>query len=264
MKLSQAYKNVKMSVGILLILFTFSCNSAKNVIASGEASDKLSAKQVIKQHEKNSTAFKTLKARVKIDITQNDKTQGAGFTLRIEKDKVIWLSESVLGMARMMITPDKVKFYNKLDNEYFDGDYKLLSDVAGIDLDFMKVQSILLGEAIYDLKAQPHQVALSGNSYAISPKDQAALMELFYLINPSHFKMDSLQLQQQQKRRMLQVDYASYQEVDKQIIPKNIRIIAVDDSDEVAVAMAIKSVSLNDEVRFPFKIPSGYKEIVIK
>lgn len=264
MKLPQVYKNVKLSISVLLIIFTFSCNSAKSVIASGEASDKLSVKQVIKQHEKNSTDFKTLKARVKIDITQNDKTQGAGFTLRIEKDKVIWLSESVLGMARMMITPEKVRFYNKLDNEYFDGDYKLLSDVAGIDLDFMKVQNILLGQAIYNLKEEPHQVVVSENSYAVSPKDQSAVMELFYLINPSHFKMDSLQLQQQLKRRMLQVDYATYQEVDKQIIPKNIRIIAVDDSDEVAVAMAFKSVSLNDEVRFPFKIPSGYKEIVIK
>ncbi|NRD18488.1 DUF4292 domain-containing protein [Winogradskyella eckloniae] len=264
MELTQIYKKAKVSVGILLILFTLSCNSTKNVIASGKASDKLSVKQVIKQHEKNSTAFNTLKARVKIDITQNDKTQGAGFTLRIEKDKVIWLSESVLGLARMMITPDKVRFYNKIDNEYFDGDYKLLSDVVGIELDFMKVQNILLGQAIFDLKEQPHQVALSGNSYAVSPKDQSALMDLFYLLNPSHFKMDSLQLQQPLKKRMLQVDYASYQEIDEEIIPKNIRIVAVDDSNEVAVAMAFKSVSLNDEVRFPFKIPSGYKEIVIK
>ncbi|WP_299108096.1 DUF4292 domain-containing protein [uncultured Winogradskyella sp.] len=264
MKIPQFYKITKVTLGALLILLAFSCNSAKNVIASGKASEKLSVKQVIKQHEKNSSDFKTLKARVKIDITQNNKTQGAGFTLRIEKDKVIWLSESILGMARMMITPDKVRFYNKLDNQYFDGDYKLLSDVVGINLDFTKVQNILLGQAIYDLKAKPHQVAVNGNSYAVSPKDQDVLMELFYLINPSHFKMDSLQLQQLSKKRMLQVDYATYQEVDKEILPKNISIIAVDDTDEVTVSMEFKSVSLNNEVRFPFKIPSGYKEIVLK
>ena len=63
---------------------------------------------------------------------------------------------------------------------------------------------------------------------------------------------------------MLQVDYASYQNVDKQILPQNIRIIAVDDRDEVAITMEFKSVSLNEDVRFPFKIPSGYKEIIIK
>lgn len=264
MKLSRLYINPKLTICAILMLFAFSCKSTKSVIESGEASDKLSAKQVIRQHLKQDADFKTLKARVRIDITQNDKEQGANFTLRIEKDKVIWLSESILGMARLMITPDKVRFYNKIDNEYFDGDYKLLSDVVGIDLDFKKVQNIFLGQAIYDLKDEPHQVSISGNSYALQPEDQNALIELFYLINPSHFKMDSLQLFQQLKRRMLQIDYATYQEVKKQILPQNIRIIAVEDADEVSITMEFKSVSLNEDVRFPFNIPAGYKEIEIK
>ena len=183
--------------------------------------------------------------------------------MRIEKDKVIWLSAK-LGLARMIITPEKVRFYNKLDNEYFDGDYQLLSDFAGVDLDFMKVQSILLGQAIYNLKEEPHSVSVNENSYALQPKDQSALLELFYLINPLHFKMDSLQMFQQLKKRILQVDYKSYQEVDKQIFPKDIRIIAVEESEEVAITMEFKSVTLNEEVRFPFKIPAGYKEIIIK
>ena len=76
--------------------------------------------------------------------------------------------------------------------------------------------------------------------------------------------MDSLQLFQQLKRRMLQIDYSSYQEVKNQVLPQNIRIIAVEDSDEVAITIEFKSVSLNEDVRFPFKIPTGYKEIVIK
>lgn len=247
----------------MLVLLVFSCKSTKSVIASGEASDKLSAKQVIKQHQKNDADFKTMNARVAIDLIQGEKEQGHTFNLRIEKDKVIWLSAS-FGMARMMITPDNVRFYNKLDNEYFDGDYKLLSDFVGVDLDFMKVQNILLGQAIYDLKNEPYLVAVNNNSYALQPKDQKALLELFYLINPSHFKMDSLQMYQQLEKRMLQIDYSSYQEVDKQILPQNIRIVAVEDPEQVTITMEFKSVSLNEDVRFPFNIPSGYKEIVIK
>jgi outer membrane biogenesis lipoprotein LolB len=248
---------------LAILLFATSCKSTQSIVASGKASDKLSAKQVIKQHQKNDADFKTLQGKVKIDITQNQKEQGSTFNLRIEKDKVIWLSAK-LGLARMMITPEKVRFYNKLDNEYFDGDYKLLSDFVGVDLDFNKVQNILLGQAIFDLKDEPHTVSVNENSYALQPKDQSALFELFYLINPSHFKMDSLQLFQQLKKRILQVDYKSYQEVKKQILPKDIRIIAVEDSDQVAITMEFKSLTLNEDVRFPFRIPAGYKEIVIK
>lgn len=248
-------------IGVLTILL--GCKSTKSVRASGEASDKLSAKQVIRQHQKSDVDFKTLQAKAKIDILQNGESQGFTFSFRMEKDKVIWLSAPI-GVARMMLTPEKVRFYNKLDNEYFDGNYQLLSDFVGVDLDFYKVQNILLGQAIYDLKKEPYNVFVNENSYALHPKDQKALFELFYLINPSHFKMDSLQLFQQLEKRMLQVDYATYQEVKRQIIPQNIRVIAVEDSEEIIISIEFKSVSLNQEVRFPFKIPQGYKEIVIK
>ncbi len=256
-------QTLKIVFAVAMLLFAANCKSSKSVIASGEASEKLSAKQVIKQHQKNDADFKTLQGKVKIDIIQNQKEQGSTFNLRIEKDKVIWLSAK-LGLARMMITPDKVRFYNKLDNEYFDGDYKLLSDFVGVDLDFNKVQNILLGQAIFDLKDEPHKVSVNENSYALQPKNQNTLLELFYLINPSHFKMDSLKMFQQLKKRVLQVDYKSYQEVNKEVLPKDIRIIAVEDSDEVKITMEFKSLKLNEDVRFPFNIPTGYKEIVIK
>jgi outer membrane biogenesis lipoprotein LolB len=244
-------------------LLIIGCKSARSVIASGEASDKLSAKQVIKQHQKSDANFKTLQAKVRIDIIEGDKLQGVTLNFRMEKDKTIWFS-APLGLARMMITPEKVRFYNKQDNEYFDGNYQLLSDIVGIELDFHKVQNILLGQAIFSLQEQPHIVQVSGKSYALQPEAQNAFFELFYLINPSHFKMDSLQLFQQLKKRILQIDYASYQNVDKQVLPQNIDIIAVEDRDEVKIALEFKSVSLNQELRFPFRIPSGYKEIQLK
>ena len=100
------------SVFFIWVLVTLvGCKSSKSIIASGKASHRVSSKQVIKQHQNSSLDFDTLKARVKIGITNNDKTQSAGFTIRIEKDKVIWLNESLLRIARMIITPEKVRFF---------------------------------------------------------------------------------------------------------------------------------------------------------
>ena len=47
-------------------------------------------------------------------------------------------------------------------------------------------------------------------------------------------------------------------------MPQNIEIVAVEDDEQVLIEMEYKSVSLNEDMRFPFKIPSGFKEIVIK
>ena len=76
----------------------------------------------------------------------------------MEKDKIIWLS-APLSVAKVMITPDKVSYYNNWENVYFDGDFSLLSDLLGTELDFTKVQNLLLGETLFDLKEQKHVVS---------------------------------------------------------------------------------------------------------
>ena len=255
-------KILKFSVVVFLIGLTFSCKSARTVANSGKISNTISAKQLIKENSRQDSKFKTLQARVKIDYTQDLQEQGYTVNLRMEKDKTIWIS-ATLGLARAMITPEEVSFYDKINNQYFKGDYALLSNLLGVELNFKKVQSLLLGESLFNLKDGKYIASANDKSYILQPKEQTALLELFLLLNPSHFKMDSQQLMQPLKKRFLQVDYLAYQDVDKEILPKDIKIIAVENNDEVIIAMEYKSVSLNEDVRFPFKIPSGFKEIIL-
>ncbi|GGK30934.1 hypothetical protein GCM10007962_26600 [Yeosuana aromativorans] len=244
----------------LCLVFVLSCKSAKT-IHSGEANLNLSTKQLIRENAKQTPNFKTLSARVKLDINQGDKVDAYTINFRMEKDKQILLMSTPISVVKALITPDKVRFYNKLDNTYFDGDYKYLSDLLGIDLDFQKVQNLLLGEALFGLKANAYNMSTNDTSYILQPKEQEALFELFYLINPSHFKISSQQISQPQQQRLLEVDYLKYQEVDKQILPQQIKIIAVEAAEQMILELEFKAVSLNEDLRFPFKIPSGFKEI---
>jgi outer membrane biogenesis lipoprotein LolB len=236
------------------------CKSTKT-IRSGKANFNLSAKQVIKENAKQAPNFKTLSARVKLDVSQGDKVNNYTVNFRMEKDKQILLMSTPISLVKALITPEKVSFYNKLDNTYFEGDFKYLSNLLGIDLDFQKVQNLLLGEALFNLKDNGYNVSVDDKSYILQPKNQQDLFELFFLINPSHFKISSQQISQPQEQRHLQIDYLTYQEVDKQILPQEIKVIAVEATEEMILEMEFKGVSLNEDLRFPFKIPSGFKEI---
>jgi hypothetical protein len=257
---------IKILNRILMILITFTvlgCKSSKQITSSGELNTKLTAKQLIKEHHKKEPKFKTLQARVKVEYVQGDKSQSHTINLRMEKDKTIWLS-ATLGIVRAKITPTKVSFYNKLDNTYFDGDFSLISDLLGTKLDFEKVQNILLGNALYNLKGDNYSTDVHEGSYVLAPKNQNQLFEIFYLLNPTHFKMDSQQLSQQLEQRFLEIDYKDYQIVDKQIVPQNVKVIALEKDFETTITMEFKSVSLNSNLNFPFRIPNGFQEIVIK
>ena len=255
-------KAIKLYFLFLIILLAVGCRSTKTITSNAEVKANMTAKELIRENQNQNTRFKTLQAKVKIDYTQDQKSQGYTVNLRMAKGKIIWIN-ATLGLARVMITPDKVRFYDKVNNQYFDGDYALLSDLLGIDLDYNKVENLLLGEAIYNLKADNYSISTHENSYVLQPKEQKDLLELFFLLNPSHFKMDSQQLFQPTKRRILEIDYKSYQKVSKQILPENLKIIAVEDTEEVSIEMEYRSVSLNEELRFPFSIPLGFKEIRI-
>ncbi|WP_299332651.1 DUF4292 domain-containing protein [uncultured Psychroserpens sp.] len=253
---------IKISLIFAFVILGISCKSARSVVASGKVDSRLSSKQLIKENGKRDAKFKTLQAKVKIDIIQDLKESSYTVNLRMEKDKTIWIS-ATLGLARAMITPDKVRFYDKINNQYFDGDYQLLSNLLGVELNYNKVQSLLIGEPLYELKDSNYEISTNEASYILQPKNQSALLELFLLFNPSHFKMDSQQLLQPLKKRFLQIDYTGYQEVDKEILPQNIKIIAVENSEELNVSLEYKSVSVNEDVRFPFRIPSGFDEIIL-
>lgn len=244
----------------LLFLFVFSCKSTKT-LNSGNANLNLSINQVIKKNSNNEARFKTLSARVKLDIFQGENVNGYTVNLRLEKDKRILLMSSPISLVKALITPEKVSFYNKLDNTYFEGDFKYLSDLLGIDLDFQKVQNLLLGEALFGLKDNTYNLSVNEKEYILQPKKQKALFELFYLVNPAYFKITSQQISQPQKERHLQIDYLEYQDVNKQILPAKIKVIAVEGTNETNLDLEFKGVSLNEDLRFPFKIPSGFKEI---
>lgn len=242
-----------------IIPFVFSCKSSKT-ISAGEANYKLSARQLIKENTKQSPNFKTLQAKLKITYYKNQNKQTHSVSFRAKKDEILWMS-ATFSVIRAKITPEKVSFYNKLDNTYFEGDYKYLSDLLGTELDFEKVQNVLFGETIFNLKDDAYKSSVNDNVYVLQPKKQRELFEVFFLLDPSHFKVKSQQISQPKEFRHLQIDYLTYQEVNSQKLPKHIKINAVEANQETIIKLEFKNVSLNDDLRFPFKIPSGFKEI---
>lgn len=243
----------------LLVFLVFNCRSTKT-ISGGEANFKLSTKQLLKENSKQTPVFNTLQSKLKITYNQDGNGQSYTVNFRAKKDEMLWIS-ATFSVVKALVTPEKVSFYNKLDNTYFEGDYKYLSDLLGTELNFQKVQNLLLGEALFSLNTNTYDVSVNQEAYILQPKKQLELFEIFFLLDPVHFKVKSQQISQPKEFRHLQIDYLTYQEIDKQTLPENIKIIAVEANKETNIELEFKSVTLNENLSFPYKIPSGFKEI---
>jgi len=237
------------------------CKSANTIVANGELNKNLSTKKLVKQLSTVETKFKTLASRVKINIQEANKSKSYTVNLRMEKDKQILLTSTPISVVKALITPTRVAFYNKLDGTYFDGDFTYISELLGTELDFNKVQNMLLGEAILEIDDKNYKSSVFEKSYMLQPKRQQAIYEIFFLFNPAHFKLDAQEISQTLEARILKVDYPKYQKVENQSIPEIIQILAIEKEDQLRVNLEYKAVKLNEKLRFPFKIPSGYDQI---
>ncbi len=252
----------KWSIFCYFFLLFFSCKSNKALL-SGELDENLTTKAIVRNHYNGELNFKTLSGRMKIDYSDGDSSQGVNVTLRIEKDKTIWIS-APLGMVKALITPTRVTFYNKLENEYFDGDFSYLSQILGAELNYEKVQNVLLGQAIFDLRDGKHTVELGNGNYLLKPLKSNELFKVLFEIEPEHFRMGTLVLAQPVMKRLLEIKYKNYQRVAKQIAPGEIEIVATHEDSQSKITMEFKNLEINKPLTFPYNIPKGFKEVTLK
>lgn len=247
---------------LTVTLLAFSCKS-KKVVSDGTLDENLSAKAIIRTHYENALEFKTLSGKMRIDYSDGEDSQGVAVSLRMEKDKAIWIS-APFGVVKAYITPGRVTFYNKLQNEYFDGDFAYLSKFVGMELDFEQVQNLLLGQALLDLKDAKYEASLTGINYQLKPKKPLELFKVLFQIEPKNFRMASQQLSQPIKKRLLQINYTDYQKINKGVLPLKIAVAAINIDQRSTIDIEYRNIEFDRPLSFPYKIPSGFDEIKLK
>lgn len=250
---------------ILILVVVTSCKTTKKTTGSGGLTT-ISTKKIINNHYNNNFHQQTVYAR--LNAKYRDKKTSATVTikLRLEKDKTIWMSASKFNiiLAKVKITPKRVLYYEKLQRTYFDGDFSLLSKWLGTELDYEKVQNILLGQAVLNLKKGRYKSVISESSYQLSPKKDNELFGILFFMNPDNFKLNKQEIRHPEKQQLLSVSYPNYDEIKGEQFPKKINIRATDSKNLTTINIEYRSVEFNKKLTFPFSIPKGYKEISLK
>lgn len=243
----------------LIVLIITSCGGAKKITNIEEAS----AKQVINSHKAASPDFKTLAGRMKLVYETDEKMQSITVSLRMEKDKNIWIKASILGItiSKVLITPTRVSYYESIGRTYFEGDFALLGEWLGTPINFQQTQNLLLGQSIFTLNPAEYTTEVFQNKFKLRPKQQPQNFIHSLFLNPENFKIASETLSQPNDERLLSIRYGDYQELEGQFYPQDIMIHTSEKGSTTKIEINYKKIDLNVNVSFPFDIPQGYEEI---
>lgn len=246
---------------LILGIFLTSCK-AKKAVSDGEVDTGISTRKIIQNHYMNALDFQTMSGKVKIDYEEGDTNQGVTVSLRMKKDEAIWVS-APLGLFKAFITPDRVSFYNKLEGEYFDGDFAYLSDLLGYEMDFEKVQNVLIGNTVLDLRKDKYAAFFESDGYILKPKQEIELFKILFSLEPQNFRVKTQQVSQPKKNRFLKLNYV-YQKVAAKVAPSTVTIEAVNQEGLRQIDLDFKNVEFDRKLNFPYKIPKGFKALVSK
>jgi hypothetical protein len=253
---------------ILLILLFVSCKSKQKLLQPQENSTISASNEtvnnLIKNHEAVKTDFKTAYLKASIDYTDTKQSLSLSSDIRIKKDEIILVSVKMLGivMAKAMITPSKVEYYEKLNGKYFEGDYKTLSNWLGTDLDFQKVQNMMLGKALDSLSKGKYEIVNEDDA----PKLLEISQENFsksYVFDPVSFWLKKQEIIQNNPSRKLIVNYLNYKTFPEAILPGELLIFALQNEQTTNITIQYKNATFNEELTFPYSVPSGYEQIII-
>ena len=257
----------KYIVLVLLSVFVISCKSKAVAVQNTDKTVEAPKedKKAIAKHYDNKLDFKTLNIKASAKYEDEKQSQNVSADIKIEKDKQILVSVRFLGitMAKALITPTTVSYYEKIKGTYYEGDFTSLSKWLGTELDYNKVQNLLVGEALDDLRKGKYTQTIVENLIRLEDDKETDVKKSFFL-DADKFLLQKEQISQAKENILLEIKYTDNKTFDQGILPTTIEINAIQPKGKTDINLNYNNISFNEELSFPYSVPSGYKKVIIK
>ena len=246
---------------IILLLSIFSLSSCSFLYNTSkdnnERSRKFTAKKSIRIANNNFNSIDYIQAKAKVSFRDNNKIKSNIITMRISSDEKIWINAS-LGAARILIDNDSVKYYNKIEKNYFVSDINYINEKIGFESNFEILQNLVLGILIH--KFEPSSFYQKTENSYIYKDDSFNLNSkvIQSTVSISPFNSRVLKHSFKDQNNFFEVSYDDYTIVNEQILPTKIRF---SNNGLESLYIEIKSISSLEKINIPFKIPKNYKRI---
>ena len=279
-------------VGILATLL-FSCKTTEKVAAVKKIRH-MSVGRILKNVSANEPSYKTLAVkRVSVNVDAQGKSHSFRASYKIKRDSVIQLNaqKATIPVGKLEITPDTFKAVYYIDKEYFEGALNYLSKRLGMDIGFDMFEAILTNQ-LFSFRNDPKDrdfrdfhCEIVQNMYRISSMkdrklrkvikkeekleryrnrfDEEHLIRQDIFVDPNRFVIRKLVFNDIDYNRTMTLDFSHFEMIDGRWFPQEISLDYTGE-ENYSVKVKLNRISFDQPENFNFKIPSKYKQILLK
>jgi hypothetical protein len=270
---------------VFFVLLGFSsCKTAR--VATTSRLSTISTSKLIRNIENNAFDYKYLFVKRINCLFDNGNTQTSfRASIQAEKDKqvTVLLTKMNFPVARIWLTPDSVKFINYLENSYMLGDYRNLSKMLGMELDFQTVNAIIsnnvfsmddddrdyettIDSGMYVLESVKNMEVLKTNQKMREPARQSkklageTTVKQSLYIDPLTYKLRKIRLDDAVNSRFLKVEFSDFVNVDKQLYPGDIFLHFLSPENNIQLSLKLSNFSTEKEKEIRFRVPEKFTQ----
>lgn len=244
-------KKIKVLFALTLLVFVSSCKSLKPIKPKPELDSNLKAKVLIKSI--SPLSFKTLNLRGKVRLQKGDFDQSIQTNIRVQSNQKIWISASlIVPIAKGVIDEEGLVFYDKINRNYYQGNFDRLYDLLGISIDFNDLNRLIFGRPVLERPFKRSKLTFDQASYVMSFTnsriEQTVRFDSNFLMQNQYVRI---------RNQSILVQYSDYQKKEGIWIPMKIECI----SEDATLSFIIRKAEVDRDLAFPFEIPEGYHRI---
>ncbi|HBX49825.1 MAG: hypothetical protein A2275_06760 [Bacteroidetes bacterium RIFOXYA12_FULL_35_11] len=278
---------MKKKINILLItfisitVFTFvfsSCKSKKQVFHFKNVKP-MRASKVFDNVNYRKFRYQSLSLKFSATYEKGEESQSFSGTLRIKRDSAIWVSiVPALGIeaVRLIITPDSVKFINRINSTYYLGNYNYIRNLTKMDLDYNLLQSVLSNEMFFYTRTPDDEDIKGFKSYKdsnlyvlqslkerklhrkVKKKKTDNLIFIEVAVLPEIFKIVHVYANDHEYQKSMDVIYSDFENVEDQLFPMSTKFTIKDKETVIKFNLSYTKATLNKKLEYPFSVPEKY------
>ena len=229
----------------------------------------------LKEHE---LKFDQFSAKFNVTYQVDRKKTSVSGNLRIDYDSIIWISITPalnIEAVRLMLTPDSIKYINRLSKTYFMHEFAYMNQLINKTLDYDMAQSFLIGNDFSLYESNTFKASVESQQYKLSTTDRRKLRRFVrrseddisipiqsIWLDPANFKVSKVLLKEAERdSRRFVAEYSEFEDVDGKLIPTNLDFKVETEEKKVRIQIKYSKIELDQEQTYPFRIPDSYTEI---
>jgi hypothetical protein len=224
----------------------------------------LPTSSVEKEYALEKFDFEYLQAKSKIRFSSPDKSLSSSATIRMKKDSIIWISLSPffgIEAARGFISQDTIVFMDRVNKDVYRYNYESLSKTLNFDIDFQMVQSIILGNQVFNFEGDDNFSKKSGE---LRIGQERGRFELETYAAVANRKVRKIKVREIPDGSRMEIVFSEFNIVATQAFPfdTNVEIISKGTKGEETTQVEIShsKVEVGDNtISFPFSVPDRYE-----